>query len=53
MNNDRIIKPDISAPGIARSAYVNHQYAEMEGTSMAAPHIAGNSIFIEIGAIGN
>ncbi len=35
-------KPDIVAPGVGvRSAYPNNLYASFQGTSMAAPHVAG------------
>ncbi len=36
------IKPDLVAPGVAvLSSYPHNTYAEMNGTSMAAPHVAG------------
>lgn len=39
---DRYIVPTVSAPGNAvLSTYNNGQYAEIDGTSMAAPHVSG------------
>lgn len=36
------IKPNIAAPGVnVRSAYLNNSYANLSGTSMASPHVAG------------
>ncbi|HEY8453912.1 MAG TPA: S8 family serine peptidase [Natronosporangium sp.] len=38
---DGLVKPDISAPGVAvRSAVPGDRYALGDGTSMAAPHVA-------------
>ncbi len=36
------VKPDVSAPGVAiRSSIPGDKYASYQGTSMAAPHVAG------------
>jgi len=36
------VKPDVSAPGVAiRSSIPGNNYASYQGTSMAAPHVAG------------
>ncbi|MFM9412822.1 S8 family serine peptidase [Peptococcus simiae] len=42
------LKPDISAPGGGIfSAYNDSQYGNMDGTSMAAPHVAGGLALVK------
>lgn len=41
-NNASLIKPDVVAPGVGvRSSVYGGGYASWDGTSMAAPHVAG------------
>ncbi len=42
VNSIQLRKPDLSAPGVGvRSSVPSNSYANMDGTSMAAPHVAG------------
>ncbi|MFJ5623570.1 S8 family serine peptidase [Peribacillus loiseleuriae] len=40
------IKPDLLAPGVAINSTIPSGYLEMQGTSMAAPHVSGASALI-------
>lgn len=42
IDGSNLLKPDISAPGVSiKSSFLNGSYTINQGTSMAAPHVAG------------
>lgn len=54
-DNTKNIKPDIVAPGVnilsTEASYIGNKYTYMNGTSMAAPHVAGVAALI-LDAVG-
>ncbi|MCK3923423.1 S8 family serine peptidase [Streptococcus suis] len=48
LSADGELKPDLAAPGDAIYAAINdNDYANMQGTSMASPHVAGVAVLVK------